>query len=68
MKSLLPFLLLICLRLNAQTSETISLNVNDTWANIDTTMVGFSFNPTYIGMNFSSSYNGVNTRAKQQTC
>ena len=63
MKSLLPFLLLICLRLNAQTSATISLNVNDTWANIDTTMVGFSFNPTYIGMNFSSSYNGVNTRA-----
>jgi hypothetical protein len=48
---------------NTQATATITLNPNDTWAAIDSTMVGFSFNPTYIGMNFSSSYNGVNTRA-----
>lgn len=63
MKFLFSFFFLICFKLNAQTSATISLNVNDTWATIDTTMVGFSFNPSFIGMNFSSSYNGVNTRA-----
>ena len=63
MKKLLPFVLLICFKLSAQTSATISLNVKDIWATIDSTMVGFSFNPTYIGMNFSNSYNSVNTRA-----
>ena len=62
MKKLLPIILLICFNSSAQTSATISLNVKDIWATIDSTMVGFSFNPTYIGMNFSNSYNGVNNR------
>jgi hypothetical protein len=63
MKYTLLFFILFCFKLNAQTSATIAINPNDTWATIDSTMVGFSFNPTYIAMNFSNSYNGVNTRS-----
>ena len=62
MKYCLLALLLYVFNLNAQTTATISINPNDTWASIDSTMVGFSFNPTYIAMNFGNDYNGVNTR------
>lgn len=47
----------------AQTSATISVNTSAIYADIDSTMVGFSFNPSYMNMNFSNSYNGSNSRS-----
>jgi hypothetical protein len=62
MKYLFPFLLLICFKVNAQTSATIYLNTSAVWSEIDSAFVGFSFNPAYIGMNFSSNYNANDDR------
>ena len=47
----------------AQSSATISINTSGIYAIIDSTMVGFSFNPSYMNMNFSNSYNGSNSRS-----
>ena len=53
--------------IKAQTAATVNVNTGSILAQIDSTIVGFSFNPSYLSMNFSNSYNGINTRQISNT-